>query len=76
LKTHLPYQEREWLSFDQKKWIINLTGFREIFKGGIVDLIEREKEQHQEQEGIFNEFFYHPTNLKLELFDGTIVIAP
>ncbi|MBG6233499.1 hypothetical protein IWX76_000054 [Pedobacter sp. CAN_A7] len=76
LKTHLPDQERGWLSFDKKKWIINLTGFREIFKEGIVNMIERKKGMRQEQEGIFSGSFYNPTSLKLELFDGTIVIAP
>lgn len=76
LKVHLPEKERQWLGFDKKKWVINLSGFREVFKDGIVNMIEKEREKHDQSEGMLYVSFYTPTSLNLELFKGDIVIDP
>jgi hypothetical protein len=76
MKTHLPEPEREWLKFDKKKWIINLAKFKDVFKEGIVHMIDEEKRVHSLEEGLINASIYTPTRLKLELFTGDIAVDP
>ncbi|QJD95480.1 toll/interleukin-1 receptor domain-containing protein [Mucilaginibacter robiniae] len=75
LKTHLPEQEQRWLTFNAKKWTLNLDVFKAYFQDELIGMLKEDEPPEPRENVIFLDLSI-PSKLTIDLFKGELDLVP